>query len=235
MQQYSPDIWYASKRLWASVLAIVALVFSLVGIKISDIEQQQLLDAIMAFIPAAAALVAAILALVSKINEKKKLGLFCLLLFAGIALQGCITPVGMYLGATKVTCGSTDIEMKAEGNDKLDVQVAVNPGAATYGGNVGLSAQGVKSVVSKGNVYMSETAGRAKGVNAVFLGKYSRGEIDGNPDSANYSTNFTVTEGGGILHDLVRGWGVREENASVPEYNFSDAASSAAAVPEAQQ
>ncbi len=69
----TPDKWYMSKRLWASVLSLVAAGLTVFGIAISDAEQQAIIDALDKFIPAAAALISALLAVWSKIQEARKI------------------------------------------------------------------------------------------------------------------------------------------------------------------
>jgi len=129
------------------------------------------------------------------------------------AISGCITPVGMYLGATRITAGSTDLEIIAEGQDTLTPKLSYNPGTNTGDAGFDLEVQGATRVISKGNLWRSEIAGRAQSVNASFLGGYQT-------DNADHNTNLAITQGSGAFCDVLRGPGIREDKANVPEYNF---------------
>ena len=65
---YKADEWYKSKRLYAAVVMVLALVASLFGYNLGEGTQEQLVDALVAL----AAGVGALLAIVSKVREKGK-------------------------------------------------------------------------------------------------------------------------------------------------------------------
>ena len=65
---YKADEWYKSKRLYAAVVMVLALIASLFGYNIAEGVQEQLTEALVAV----AAGVAAVLAVVSKLREKDK-------------------------------------------------------------------------------------------------------------------------------------------------------------------
>ncbi len=66
---YKADPWYTSKRIYAGILMIAALIASLFGYHVSEDEQAALADILVAIGTG----VAAVLAIVSKILERNKI------------------------------------------------------------------------------------------------------------------------------------------------------------------
>ena len=62
-------------------------------------------------------------------------------------------------------------------------------------------------------------AGFAKDTNAVYLGNYDK-SVEKPNEMDQYGTNFSITEGGGVFHDLFRGWGIKKERTNVPSDVF---------------
>ena len=69
LSNYTPDKWYASQRIWAVVLMLVAFILGLLGFNFSEGLQEQAAEFIITM---AIPFITGALALISKVRESKK-------------------------------------------------------------------------------------------------------------------------------------------------------------------
>ena len=140
----------------------------------------------------------------------------CLILL--LYTQGCSwgisSAVGDYGKVSKTVAGSTDMTMRSNGTDNMDITVGLNPALDSVDVGTALNVTGVKEFVNKGTFYKSDIIGRANSVNTTLLGEYS--SRDNGSSNRDYAIEFYQVQGGSELHDLIRETGVPQERASVP-------------------
>ena len=139
---------------------------------------------------------------------------FILLVYTQGCSWGISSAVGDYGKVSKTVAGSTDMTMKSNGTDGMDIKVGVNPALDAVDVGANLNVTGVEEFVNKGTFYKSDIIGRANSVNTTLLGEYA--SKDNGTESRDYAIEFYQVQGGSELHDLIRETGLPQERAAVP-------------------